>query len=118
MRLLILPLCLALAGCLTSPDPAPSSEQPAAPPVASDAAPAAQPRANQALRGSSPPPKPAPEAEPGLSSEQRILLIRQICWNDADKQRQLRGNLDARVTWVEKCIADKRKQLAAQPAGQ
>jgi len=123
MRLLIVPLCLALAGCLTSPDPAPSSEQPAAAPAASTAAPASapapasQPRANQALRGSSPPPKPRPpELDPQYTPEQRVLLIRQVCWSDADKQKQLRGNLDGRVAWVEKCIATKTNESAAVPS--
>ena len=45
-------------------------------------------------------------------------MIRQICWSEVDKQRQLRSNLDARVAWVDKCIADKRKQPLVQPASQ
>ena len=44
-------------------------------------------------------------------------MIRQICWSQGDKNRALSG-AEARADWVDKCIADKRKQPLAQPADQ
>lgn len=118
MRLAVLPLCFAFAACSgmsALQDPAPSTEQ-AVPPaaaastVAPSVPPSAQPapprRASQSVRGSiyTPPAQPTePEVDP-------VLAIRQHCWSSVDRQRQVRG-IDARVDWVEKCIAERSKGL-------
>jgi cell division protein FtsN len=110
-------VCIALGACRTTADKPEQSEASAPAAPATDAAPAPQQRRSQsAARGTSPPPAPVPpERDPQYTPEQRTLIIRQVCWAQVDKQRNIRGD-DARIAWVNKCIADKRKEPVDEPA--
>ena len=129
LRIVTLLLCLALAACAGTNaglETTPSSD-PAATPAASPAAdqtvpvpvpgnspatpPAARRGAPQAARGASAPAVPEPEAE--LSLQDRIMQARVNCWAEVDKQRALR-DIDSRIVWVDKCIADRTKVRAGR----
>lgn len=120
--LAILILCVALGACRTTAEgpEADTAAAPASAPAApaADAPPASQTRRGAAApRGASTAPTLPPERDPQYTPEQRNLMIRQICWGQVDKNRALRGD-DARVAWVNKCIADKSKEPLGQPAAQ
>ena len=113
MRVVTLALCLTLAACRTTGDPAQSaspSVAPAASPTVAEPvpppAPAPRRGAAQATRGSAPPAVPSAEPEPPAVDQ--ILAIRQMCWSEVDKNRAIKA-LEARADWVSKCIADKSK---------
>lgn len=116
MRPVTLLLCLALAGCITTDDPAQTTAQPApaaaaaAPPAPDKPAIAPGRRPAQATRGSTAPPAPPPEAEPETDP---VLAIRQTCWAQGSTNKSLR-TLEARADWVNKCIVDKTKEQAAR----
>ena len=116
MRLAIVPLCFALAGCLTTDEPAPASNQPAQPAAAASPAPApdkpaAAPgqRRSQpaATRGANAPPVPPQASEPPTDP---IMEIRQTCWSQGNANKSFKS-LEARADWVNKCITDKTKAL-------
>jgi hypothetical protein len=115
MRPVTLLLCLTLAGCITTDDPAQTTAQPApaaaaaTPPASDKPAPAPTRRPAQATRGSTAPPAPPPEEEP----QDPVLAIRQTCWSQGSTNKSLR-TLEARADWVNKCIADKTKEQAAR----
>ena len=94
------------------------AEQRAAAPAASDAAPAAQPRANQAARAASPPPKPTPpELDPQYTPEQRLLMIRQICWSAGRQAAPVRRR-SRRAGRLGRQMHRGQAQAAARPARQ
>ncbi len=110
--------CIALGACRTTSESESATEASTPPAASTEAAPATQPRrGNAAARATSAPASPPPERDPQYTPEQRTLMIRQICWGQVDRQRQLRGD-DARLAWINKCIADKSKEPLIQPASQ
>lgn len=116
MRLAMLPLCLALAGCLTNEEPAPAAATPP-PTQPSAAAPAAAPEkpapaqrraAPAAARASNAPPAPPPQ--PAEEPVDPILQIRQTCWSQGNANKSFKS-LEARADWVNGCITEKMKAL-------
>jgi type IV secretory pathway VirB10-like protein len=114
IRLVAIPtICLVLAGCLTTNEPAPAAN-PSAAPTASAAPAANQPAASPATRAphaaarasNAPPPAPPEPAEP----VDPILQIRQTCWSLGNANKSFK-NIEARADWVNACIADKMKTL-------
>jgi hypothetical protein len=112
MRIATLMLCLALGGCATNLLPGlPSSDGGAAMPAAVAAGP---PPAPPATRASAPPasrgpqsaaqraapPQPAPDPE-------ALTQARVVCWMQVEQQK-LR-DIDRRIAFVDKCIADAMK---------
>ena len=110
MRAVTLALCLTLAGCLTTDEPAPAAP-PAQPTAAAppDTPPPAQRRgAPAATRGAAAPYVPPPQAsEPPTDP---ILAIRQTCWSQGNANTSFKS-LEARADWVNKCIGDRMKTL-------
>ena len=109
MRAVTLALCLTLAGCLTTDEPAPAAP-PAQPTAAAppDTPPPAQRGAPAATRGAAAPYVPPPQAsEPPTDP---ILAIRQTCWSQGNANTSFKS-LEARADWVNKCIGDRMKTL-------
>lgn len=107
--------CLGLAACAGSnagnssasvaaafPPAAPSTE----PAAAASAAPA-KPRNRAAYRGSTAPaPQPADEPDHVVSAGEKVMQVRTDCWMGVDHVKVAR-DIDSRMTWVDKCIAEK-----------
>jgi len=85
-------------GSVTAPQTA-AVQQPAPPATTAPAAPAPV-TAARAARAPTPPPEP--DEEP-----MTITRAREQCWMQAEHQRQ--RDIDARVKFVEKCVAEKMK---------
>jgi hypothetical protein len=103
----LLLLCLSLTACAggTLPGEQPA---PAAAAASGDTAPpprAAAPRVNPAARAASPPPQPEPQPEPGPD---RVTQARANCWMKVEQQKV--RDLDRRIAFVDKCVADALKE--------
>jgi len=94
----LLLLCLSLTACASGKLP---GEQPA-PAAASDAA---APRVNPAARAASPPPQPEPQPDPGPD---HVTQARANCWMKVEQQKV--RDLDRRIAFVDKCVADALKE--------
>jgi hypothetical protein len=109
----LLLLGLTLTGCLTTDEPAPQANAPAAQPSAATPAVTAPPSDKPAQR------RAAPAAARGASapavpqstdlSPDAVLEVRQICWAEGNKLRSL--TTEARADFVNKCVADNSKAL-------
>jgi hypothetical protein len=94
--LLLLLLCLPLVGCATPPlsgDPAPAAvTAPAADAPSATAAAAAPPAA------------PPPAGGPRDVTEAKV-----ICWGKVEREKQRVRNIDQRIAYVERCVAEQMK---------
>jgi hypothetical protein len=113
MRAAALLLCFALAGCLTTDEPAPAAQPAqstaaAPPPAPEKPAPAQRRGAPAATRGANAPPVPAQQPQEGPVDP--VLEVRQTCWSQGNANTSFK-NIEARADWVNKCITDKLKTL-------
>jgi hypothetical protein len=126
--------CLGLAACAggnagTAPGPsasvapAPQSGPPNmtypysaahAPAQDQDAQPAAKPApkprngSRAAYRNTTPAPAAAPEPDHQLSGEEQAMQTKTDCWMAVDRAKGVGNDIDKRMAWVDKCIADKK----------
>jgi len=116
MRVVSLLLCFLLAGCLATGDqPPPAASAPPAAPAAAPPPTAAAPPSPKArgAAGSSTGPRggastAAATGEPEEPSPDPVIQARTDCWMAVEHQKGLR-DLDHRIAFVDKCVADKTK---------
>jgi hypothetical protein len=109
MRLAVLLLCLAVAGCAsTGSDDALNAARPAAAAAAPETAgepPApvpASPRPASATAAEKP-------AAPPMTPAQRLTQARVDCGRKGEQDRSAARNIDRRAALVDKCVTDKTK---------
>ena len=112
----VLLLGLTLNGCLTTDEPAPQANAPAAQPSAATPPATATPSDKPAQRRTAPAAARganAPAAPPTSTDlpPDMVLEVRQICWGEGNKLRSL--SPEARADFVNKCVTDKSKALTA-----
>jgi hypothetical protein len=109
MRLALLLLCLAVAGCAsTGSDDALN----AASPAASAPAPATAGEPPTSAAASAQPASAAVAEEPAappMTPAQRLTQARVDCWMKVEQERSAARNIDRRIALVDKCVADKMK---------